>query len=400
MVEYCQPYSRALQHCMDDITHTMIFTDVIWKLLAKNIITLEEFERLPKLGNRDAVTYVVIKVIHSTNAVYMKFLEVLTEMEEPQYAELKNVIIGEYERIKSEPEIVQVAETDTTSPSPSHSSSVSTCTTELESTIPTVNSENDPDFLRSLVMSLGSKISQKTTVGKTFTEFLIYLCDFFLKAINNESVQLVDSSEAHKQYIISELEGSNMILSKIKDNFDSTCTDRHDQEQKNDFLRYVLLPILLTTANKIADIIRNVSQAHAFWKRWSSNSMSALFSLYDGISRVANGIKDIDCKSFPELIDNIDQLRACLYNVDNRLFNTQLALCIVLGTGAAICVILGAALMPTPAAPASVPLLITGGVLAWQTTVQAGFTAYTSKAVTEVVDQPAASVRGYLKDQK
>lgn len=396
MVEYCQPHSKAIQHCMNDITHTIIFTDVMLKLFAKNIITLEEFERLPKLGNRYAVIYVVNKVIHSTNAVYMKFLEVLTEMEESQYAELKNVIIGEYERIKSEPEIVQVAETDTTSPS--HSFSVSMCTTELENTIPTVNGENDSkDIFCSLDCLVESMSIQKTTVGKTFTEFLLYLCNFFLKAINNESVQLVDSSEAHKEYIISELKGSSMILNKIKDNFD---TDRHDQEQKKDFLRYVLLPILLTTANKIADIIRNISQAHSFWKRWSSNTMSTLFSLYDGISRVANGIKDIDCKSFPELIDNIHHLRACLYNVDNRLFNTQLALCIVLGTGAAICVILGAVLIPTPAAPATVPLLITGGVLAWQTTVQAGFAAYTSKAVNEVVDQPAANVHGYLKGQK
>ena len=119
--------------------------------------------------------------------------------------------------------------------------------------------------------------------------------------------------------------------------------------------------------------------------------MEILLSLYDGITEVVWGINNIDddCRSFCELITDIQQLRQCLENVDTilqGLIKSNLVLCITLGAGAVICVILGAVLIPTPAVAATLPLLITGGVLTLQSSLHLGLAAFSNK-VTAVVDQ-------------
>ena len=119
--------------------------------------------------------------------------------------------------------------------------------------------------------------------------------------------------------------------------------------------------------------------------------MEILLSLYDGITEVVWGINNIDhdCRSFCELITDIQQLRQCLENVDTilqGLIKSNLVLCITLGAGAVICVILGAMLIPTPAVAATLPLLITGGVLTLQSSLHLGVAAFSNK-VTAVVDQ-------------
>ena len=132
--------------------------------------------------------------------------------------------------------------------------------------------------------------------------------------------------------------------------------------------------------------------------------MAMLLSLYEGVTKVVQGINDIDhdCSSFCELISNIQQLKhvQCLESVDNilqGLCKSNLVLCFMLGAGAVICVILGAALIPTPAVAATLPLLITGGVLAWQSSVHLGVAAFTNN-VTAVVDQ--SKEIGYYKGQE
>ena len=109
---------------------------------------------------------------------------------------------------------------------------------------------------------------------------------------------------------------------------------------------------------------------------------------------------DHDCRSFCELIIGIQQLIVCLESVDNilqRLIKSNLVLCVTLGAGAVICVILGAALIPTPAVAATFPLLITGGVLAWQSSVHLGLVAFTNN-VTASVDQ--SKKFGHYKGQE
>ena len=223
------------------------------------------------------------------------------------------------------------------------------------------------------------------------------MCKLFCKAIEDETIHLVGSS--HKQYVLKELRGTLVILTNIKDKFDPEYPASH-QVQKHEFIQYIPLSILLDRANKIAEIVKSIWQP--FWRRWSLSKMAMLLSLYEGVTKVVQGINNIDhdCSSFCELIGDIQQLRQCLESVDNilqGLFKSNLVLCITLGAGAVICVVLGAVLIPTPAVAATLPLLITGGVLTWQSSVHLGVAAFTNN-VTAAVDQ--SKEIGYNKGQE
>ena len=129
---------------------------------------------------------------------------------------------------------------------------------------------------------------QKSVIGEIFTKFLIYLCKVFLKAIDDEAANL--DAERHKQYITvtSELNDCKDILNIIKDKF---CSGYTDAEWKDDFLRYVLVHILLTNASKMADSIRNIWQP--FWNRWSTKNTSIFLLIYMGIAWVVERIKNM-----------------------------------------------------------------------------------------------------------
>ena len=366
MVELCHPHSKALYHCIDDIIRVVQFTDVALKLYEKNIISLDEYERLHKLpGHENAIEKVVNKMIYSADSYsnYTRFLEVLTKMstEQPQYAELRDNITAEHERLQNEFEIVQVR-------TPPIIHSPLTSSLSYGGDIDTISTASIESMAGMIVnyepTAMISKFNQKTIIGKTFTEYLIYLCKLFLKAIDNGAVRLVRDAEQHKEYIKNEVAGSITILNGIMEKFSSA-----DKEQEDDLLQYALIPILLVRASRIVDIIRQ-----PFWV-WPASNMNILLSLCDGMVEVVKGTRDIDHTSFCQLIGHIQQLRGCLDSADamlQRMFKSQLILTITLGAGAVICFILGAAFMCTPLNAASVPLLVAGGVLTWQTLVQAG----------------------------
>lgn len=351
MTELCQPHSKVLRHCMDDIICTVSFDDVMLKLLHNHdIITLEESQWLPKRDNKDAVVYVVDKVIHSTFAEYLKFQEVLTKMEQPQYTELSNKLTSEYERAKSYSEVVLVQNATTEfhvqlTCSESVGGDINALSSSYESIGGDINTrswnfssyfESDGnnnnieevlDYIHEVLKSaqqttpepVTNKIKLKTDVGKTFTVFLIYFCNVFIKAVDKEGVNLVRNSESHGQYImiITEVNDSIKILMDIKDKF---CSVQTDQEQKDDLLQYVLLPILLGRANKTTEIIRNICS-----QIFQENRSDTLLSICDGIAQVVNGIKDMDCRPICELISGIQQLRARMDNIDTSIAGEALA---------------------------------------------------------------------------
>ena len=370
MVELCHAHSKALHHCMHDIIHTVIFTDVALKLYGKDIITLNEYERLPRLDNREAIEQVVNNIIYSSDSDYIKFLEVLTRTEKPQYTELRDKITAEYERLQGESEIDLVR-----TPPVVHtplSMSTSSCTGDRDTFTSATESTTSTVFEPIAIIS---RFTQKTIIGKTFTEFLIYLCKLFLKAINNGAVHLAKNAEEHRQYITNEVSGSITILNGIKEKFSNV----NNNEQEDDLVQYALMPILVVRASRIVDVIRQ-----PFWE-WPANNMDTLLSLCDGMVKVVKGTRDIDNTSFCQLIAHIQQLSACLDNTDamlQKMFNSQIVLTFTLGAGAAICFILGVALTCTPAAAATVPLMVAGGVLTWQTLVQTGL------IVKEVINAP------------
>lgn len=174
-------------------------------------------------------------------------------------------------------------------------------------------SEEVLNYLHILINSGRRTISESITTlkinfGKTFSILLINLSAYLkgiIKKFNYDTCQ---------QYtlIIVELDASMEILMSIKKNF---CID---QKHKDDFLKYALLPILLDRAKKIADILRNIGQ-QPFQESFSPNDMDTLLSTYDRIARVIERTKDIDCRSCHELINDIQQLRASLDDVEKLI---------------------------------------------------------------------------------
>ena len=241
------------------------------------------------------------------------------------------------------------------------------------------------------------KIKQKSAVGEIFTDILIYLCKLFHNAINDGTIHLVGGS--HKEHVLKELKETQLTLENIKGKFDPEYPASH-QEQKHEFIQFVPLSILLIGANKIAESVKSIWQP--LWRRWLPSKMGMLRSLYQEITKVVEGIRylDIDCKSFCELIGDVEQLTLSVNSVKpllQKLVNSNLVLCVTFGAGAAICVIIGAVLIPTPAVAATLPLLITGGVLAWQSSVHMGLAALTDKVAVEVNH---SEDHGYCKGQE
>ena len=178
-----------------------------------------------------------------------------------------------------------------------------------------VNSKSIKEVLDFICMKIKNNEQQSTAetitklkmiVGETFTVLLIYLSVI----LNDTRENLVRNCEIHQQYaaIISELEGSLKILNSIEKEF---ANEKH----KGDFLQYVLLPILFDRANETAHTIQNVW--HLFQESLPSYKIDALLSIYNGIARVVEGMKGIDYgRSFNELINDIQQLKACLDHVE------------------------------------------------------------------------------------
>ena len=265
-------------------------------------------------------------------------------MEQPQYIEVTNKLISECEIDGNNSEVVLVQNSaaesqesmdcDINTLSCSCESNggdinIRSCNFSLESDSNYSNiSEEVLDYLRMLINSEQqntpeSITSLKTTIGKNFTLLLINLSERLKYKIAN----LIRNCGTHQQYtmIIAELNGSKKILTSIKNNFFSAHAD---QEHRDDILQYVILPILLDRANKIADILRNIGLP--FQEGCSPNDLEILLSIYDGIARVVRQVKDIDCRPYYELINEIQQLRACLDNVDKLIIEggRQIDLCI------------------------------------------------------------------------
>ena len=270
-------------------------------------------------------------------------------MEQPQYIEVTNKLISECEIDGNNSKVALVQNSAAESQesmgcdinmlscsceSNGGDINIRSCNFSLESDSNYSNiSEEVLDYLHMLINSEQQNTSEsittlKETIGKNFTELLINLSErlkYMYKIAN-----LIRNCGTHQQYtmIIAELDDSNKILTCIKDNFFCAHADQEHKDHRDDTLQYVILPILLDRANKIADILRNIGLP--FQEGCSSNDLEILLSIYDGIARVVKQVKDIDCRPYYELINEIQQLRACLDNVDKLIIGEgwQIDLCI------------------------------------------------------------------------
>ena len=364
-----QCHSKALQHCMESITQIIQFDQVMDKFFAKELISLKEFPVLQhqaKCDNSEAVRNVVLKVMRSPKPVYMQFLSALEEMGEPQYSTLVQDIIDEYKKV---------------------------CLSAYELSI--VNSCNLAEAINSGLKLADSLVGQQTTlrpivngirlkrsVGKGFTEFLIYVSNVFLKAFEEDIIPL---KKSRKQSIIDELKDSMVILITIRREFIDTNIE-FEQSNSNSSLN-AAVSVLLRRAEKIADMIKSLWQP--FWSRSSIRRVSALVPIYEGITEVVRGIHNIDCRPFCELLRDIASLRTHLKNMRDNLTTTlhcQVALTLAVGFGGATCLILGAILLATPAAGAGPPLLIAGGALTVSMVIKLG-SLYFTVSLGEAIDE-------------
>lgn len=376
MAEFHKHHCKTLQRCKDDIIRIVKFTEVKEKLIAKRIITPDELPNLDNTVNRDPVEYVVNKMLHSTNNhdVYIEFLKVLAEMEQPEYKKLKKRISDEHDKVCNGDQN-EFSDAYMTTKSITVASEV---TFELRLAKGIIDQQTTLE-------PIATKIKENAIVGKTFSEFLIYLCNLFLEVVNDKI------GNSHKQRM--ELSDAVIILTCIKD---KCCRVYLDQDQDQDV--YAALSVLLVRANKIAETIKNLCLP--YWNMCAPNKMSIL-SIFSGIAQVVNGIKDIDCRPFCELIGDIQQLRACVDKIETIfkcLFHSQLALAIAMKAGATICIILGAVLISILAVPATVPLLIAGRALTLQMLVQIGLVIFTRDVISGAVNHSMQD--GHLKGQQ
>ena len=176
-----------------------------------------------------------------------------------------------------------------------------------------------PEFLGGLTSTqhrtegTTTKTKLKAALGKIFTEFLVQLCCISIEAIKNE-INVVSNSEVYKKYIdiIVELTDAIILLMITRHKF---CSIHAGQvQQSGDILQYVLLPTLLGTATKTADIIKTT--ARSFWRTWLPSNVGIVLLTYNGISRVVNAVKDLECMSLCEVADIIQELKACLDKID------------------------------------------------------------------------------------
>ena len=391
MVEFCQPYSQALHHCMNDIIHTVSFDyHVALQLYCGGIIEVAsgEYDKLLNLADeKEAIKQVVNKVItmNSQNA-YKKFLEVLSTL---NYTELVDRIEAEYKRVMGESAVgnhniplspMITRRTAIASIAPPLSLSSSSSTTNLSfSQSGSSNADPDPDQRSSATGQITNEIAiennklkstQRTIAVQAFLEYLLCMGRVFLRVVNDGKVQLVQNADDNKNDLENEVDGSITILKHIKHKF---CDEKEDSD---DLLQYVLEPILLGSANTIVDTISKPS-----WK-WIGVNMNAMLLLCERMMRVVRGKEDIDHRLIFDMTVHIEHLNAYLNNAGTmleKMINSQVVLTVTTAAGAAVCIIIGAALICTPGAVATIPLLIAGGVLAWQALVHGGLIVVISK---------------------
>ena len=242
---------------------------------------------------------------------------------------------------------------------------------------------NQPETeMQSIVNGLQLKIS----VGKSFTEFLLYIIKLFLKAVEDKTITL---SNSVRQSIVSELNHINLVLLYVRKDFCSS----EDGIPANDSVA-----VVVGCATKMTDVIKSLQKKQ--WLRWfrSAKNISALVPIFERITEVLRGVQCIECKTFSKLLGDVAALQDSLVDIEKRLLITQgvgLSASILVGIGSIICMIVGGILLVTPA---GVPLLAVGGAGVGISIATGGGTALCSYLATKRLGR--AKTKGDTKGDK
>ena len=199
------------------------------------------------------------------------------------------------------------------------------------------------------MQSIVNALQLKKDVGKSFTEFLLYIITLFLKAVEDKTITMTNTA---RQSIVSELNLINVVLIYIRRDFCSS----EDETPTDDSVA-----IVVGCATKVTDIIRSLQKKQ--WLRWfrSAKNISALVPIFERITEVVRDVQCIECKTFSELLGNVAALQDSLVDIEKRLLVVQgvgVSGSVLVGIGSLICMIVGGILLATPV---GVPLLAVGG---------------------------------------
>ena len=351
------PLHRAIQQSMESIAQIVVYNEVKYKLLSKELITMEDIDEYDRLTNIEAVLKVTRKVMRSI-AGCQEFLKILQEMSQQQYTELATIITNKCDQNgQSTPEGTNAAQYTAMSlqqpiGSQHHSLSQEQVNSALQ-IIPQAEVDEMLEEGKTLIDTLlrkEVKMSQiiktmqlKRNAGKSFTEFLMYIIKLFQKAIENKTITLTNST---RQSVVGELNDSFLILYRVRRDFCDTADDVTSLDDS--------IALVVTRAIKVKDVIKNLQKKH--WLRWcrSTKNISTLVPIFEKIIQVIKGIKCIDCRPFRELLGDVAALKASLGDIEKRVFALEtvgLSATILFAIGGVTCLIVGGILLFSPAAP-------------------------------------------------
>lgn len=336
------PLYRAIQQSMVDILQVVVYDKVKDEMFAEELITLEQFEEYDGLANKDAVRKMTMKVMRSvTNC--NQFLQILQDMPQQQYKDLATRITDRCDRNN------QKATDDILSWSVA---GPITSQDKLEEVYDFAKELTDDLLRQKEIKPIVEAMQLKRKAGKAFTEFLLYLIQLFIKAIDKKVITLKNSLE---QSTLSELKDLYLLLFDAQNKFD----DNIDQTLSNEMITWVV-----RQAMKVKKIINGLQKKD--WLRWfrSARNISALIPILENITTVVEQIMYIDCRPFTELLGDVTALKASLIDIEKRILKLEYAGftgTALFAIGSVACFIVGIVFLATPAAPAGLPFVIAGG---------------------------------------
>ena len=360
------PLYRAIQQSMESITQSVVYNEVKYKLLSKELITMEDIDEYDRLTNVEAVLKVTRKVMRSI-ASCQEFLRILQEMSQQQYTELATIITNKCEQnCQSIPEGTNTAQyTAASLQQPLSSQHQILSQEQVDNALQIIPQAEVDEMLKEGKILIDTLLRQevemsqiveamqlKRNAGKCFTEFLMYIIKLFQKAIENKTITLANSV---RQSTVSELNDSFLILYRLRRDF---CGTKDDAASLDDSIALVV-----TRAIKVKDVIKGLQKKH--WLQWcrSAKNISTLVPLFEKIIQVIEGVQCINCRPFCKLLGDITALKASLDDIEKRVFALEtvgLSATILFAIGGVTCLIVGGILLFSPAAPAAVPLVISG----------------------------------------
>ena len=250
------------------------------------------------------------------------------------------------------------------------------------------------------MMSLMKAIPLKQSAGKSFTEFSLYINKLFRKAIEKKHIRLKKKSV--RESIIFQLKEYFLYLKSMHTNF---CRDDNTEAQIEESLTIVVIQ-----SSKTLDILRSIQKTKSCQ---SALIISALLPIFEKITEVVQVVSEINeeiadtCTTFCKLLGSVEDLKDSLVDFEDKLSKTIDTVgysgALIFAVGGITCLIVGAILLITPAAPVGVPIMLGGGLAtATSLLLVCGTPAFDHIIVNHIgnsVEETHKKTQAFVKDQ-